>query len=159
MKPCLFHLRCRCNEESLLSKRVKVGGRSEGKPFLYPKKRYCKTFEIDYNYKLSTKAKFILSSFRNKYIYYAIDDLLYLLKLNPREKNNLLAVLHSPILSLHNNLYINFFDIWIDDIFINENMKTNRFLKSEEEGKTLTQITLKLFYRTRAPFKKPESIW
>jgi hypothetical protein len=83
---------------------------------------------------------------------------LYLLKLNPREKENLLAVLYSPILSLHNNLYINFFDIWIDDIFINENIKTNRFLKSKE-GQTFTQITLKLFYRTRAPFKKPESIW
>jgi len=159
MKPCLFHLRCRCNEESLLSKPVKAGGRSEGKPFPYPKKRYCKTFEICYNHKLSTKAKFILSSFRNKYIYYAIDDLLYLLKLNPSEKDNLLAVLYSPILSLHNNLYINFFDIWIDEIFINENLKTNRFLKIAEEGQTITQITLKLFYRTRAPFKKPESIW
>jgi hypothetical protein len=159
MKPCLFYRRCRCNEENFSSKPLKLGGRSEGKPFVYPKKRYYKTFEIKYNDKLSTKAKFILNSFKNKYIYYAIDDLLYLLKSNPKEKENLLTVLYSPILSLHNNLYINFFDIWIDNIYINEIVESNRFLKIGEQCQSLTQITLKLYYRTRSPFKKPESIW
>ena len=47
---------------------------------------------------LSSTAKFILNSFQNKYIYYAIDDILYSLKSNPIERDNLLAILYSPIL-------------------------------------------------------------
>jgi hypothetical protein len=49
---------------------------------------------------LSSTAKFILNSFQNKYIYYAIDDILYLLKSDPIERDSLLAILYSPILSL-----------------------------------------------------------
>jgi hypothetical protein len=37
--------------------------------------------------KLSSTAKFILNSFQNKYIYYAIDDILYLLKSDPIERD------------------------------------------------------------------------
>jgi hypothetical protein len=38
---------------------------------------------------LSSTAKFILNSFQNKYIYYAIDDILYLLKSDPIERDSL----------------------------------------------------------------------
>ena len=41
-----------------------------------------KTFQIKYDRKLSSVAKFLLNSFQNKYLYYAIDDILYLLKSN-----------------------------------------------------------------------------
>ena len=64
------------------------------------------------------------------------------------------------MLSLHNNLYINFFDIWIDEIYIHETNKNNRFLKNDSKNlQPLTQITLKLFYKTRLPFKKPDPLW
>jgi hypothetical protein len=72
--------------------------------------------------------KFILNSFQNKYIYYAIDDILYTLKSNPIERDNLLAILYSPVLSLQNNFSVNFFDIWIREIYIEEISKLINFL-------------------------------
>ena len=154
-----FLNRCRCNEKSSSEKSVKNDYQRNGRAFRYPEKRYHKTFEIKYNNKISLKAKSILNSFTYKYIYYAIDDLLDLLKSDPVEKENLLTVLYSSILSLHNNLEINFFDIWIESIFIKEIGQKNRFFKTKEDSKTLTHITLKLLYRTRLPFKKPEPLW
>jgi hypothetical protein len=68
--------------------------------------------------KIISIAKFILNSFQNKYLYYAIDDILYSLKSNPIERDNLLGILYSPVLSLQNNFSINFFDIWIREIYI-----------------------------------------
>jgi hypothetical protein len=109
---------------------------------------------------LSPTAKFILNSFQNKYIYYAIDDILYSLKSNSIERDNLLAVLYSPILSLQNNFSVNFFDIWIRDISIDEISKTNKFLKQNSENlEKFNYITIKLFYKTRVPVKKQESLW
>jgi hypothetical protein len=57
--------------------------------------------------KRSSTAKFILNSFQNKYIYYAIDDILYLLKSDPIERDSL-QQLYSPILSLQNNSPLTF---------------------------------------------------
>jgi hypothetical protein len=156
---CYFWERCLCSEEFLASNPVRNDFQRRGRAFAYPKERYHKTFEIKYTNKLSLKAKYILNSFNYKYIYYAIDDLLYLLKSDQTEKENLLGVLYSSILSLHNNLEINFFDIWIESIYINEVGKNNRFFKVDDQSKTLTHITLNLLYRTRAPFKKPEPLW
>ena len=76
-----------------------------------------KTFQIRYDKKLSSIAKFILNSFQNKYIYYAIDDILYSLKSNPVERDNLLADFIFTCFSLHNNFCINFFDIWIHEVY------------------------------------------
>jgi hypothetical protein len=42
--------------------------------------------------KIISIAKLILNSFQNKYIYYAIDDILYSFKSNPSERDNLLAI-------------------------------------------------------------------
>lgn len=81
---------------------------------------------------------------------------------NPTEKDNLLAILYSSMLSLHNDFSINFFDIWVDSVYLNDNYQTNRFLKSKSDSDnqiTETTITLKLHYLTRTPIKKPESIW
>lgn len=162
MNKILYKNRCRCNEEFSITKKHKLNTRSEGKPLQYPKSNEITSqlFQIKYEKKLSSTAKAILNSFQNKYIYYAIDDILYLLKTNTIERNNLLALLYSPILSLQNNFSINFFDIWIREVYIEETIKPNKFLTNDSQ--TLQQfsyITIKLFYKTRVPVKKQESLW
>jgi len=118
------------------------------------------TFQIRYDKKLSTVAKLVLNSFQKKYIYYAIDDILYSLKSNPSERDNLLAILYSPVLSLQNNFSINFFDIWIHEISINEVSKINKFLKNDSSNfEQRSYITIKLSYKTPLPLKKPDSLW
>jgi hypothetical protein len=162
MNQILYQNRCRCNEEFSIAKRRKVTSRSEGKPLQYPKHNEItlQTFHIKYEKKLSAIAKVILNSFQNKYIYYAIDDILDLLKANPIERENLLRILYSPILSLQNNFSINFFDIWIHEIYIEEVLKSNKFLKTDSHASEyFSYITIKLLYKTRVPVKKQESLW
>ena len=136
------------------------------KHFIFDDKKlsgqFLKTFQIQYNDTLSLTARNTLTSFTNKYIYYAIDDIICLLSAKRDEQNNLLSILYSSMLSLHNDFSINFFDIWIDSIYLNEKHKTNRFLMSTSSNitkVTYTTITLKLHYFTRTPNKKPETIW
>jgi hypothetical protein len=160
MNRILYENRCRCKEEISITPKRKLSARSEGKPLQYPNEMMSKTFQIKYEKKLSSLARFILNSFRNKYIYYAIDDILYLLKSNPVERESLLALLSSPVLSLHNNLCINFFDIWIQEVYINETSKINKFLTNEYQNlEQFTYITIKFLYKTRVPVKKPDSLW
>ena len=160
MNRILYESRCRCKEEISITPKRKLSARSEGKPLQYPNEMMSKTFQIRYDKKLSSLAKFILNSFKNKYIYYAIDDILYLLKSNPVEKENLLGLLYSPVLSLHNNLSINFFDIWIQEVYITETAKVNKFLTNEYQNlEQFTYITIKFLYKTRVPVKKPGSLW
>jgi hypothetical protein len=162
MNRILYENRCKCNEEFSITKKRKSNTRSEGKPLQYPKSSEItsKTFRIEYRENLSLVAKFILNTFQNKYIYYAIDDIFYSFRSNPIERDNLLAVLYSPILSLQNNFLVNFFDIWIRDIYIDEISKTNKFLKKDSENlEKVTYITIKLFYKTRIPVKKQEALW
>ena len=124
--------------------------------------QFLKTFQIKYESPLSLTARNILTSFTNKYIYYAIDDILYLLESNIKERDNLLAILYSSILSLHNDFSINFFDIWIDSVYFNDTVPQNRFLTNKENylnQSSKTTITVKLHYFTRTPIKKPEPIW
>lgn len=119
-----------------------------------------KTFYIKYERKLSTVDKIILNSFQNKYLYHAIDDILYSLKSKPFEQNNLLAIIYSPVLSLQNKFSIDFFDIWIDEIYINEVSKANKFLTNDHQNfQPFSYITLKLLYTMKLPTKKPESFW
>ena len=162
MNQILFENRCKCNEEISIIKKRKSTSRSEGKPLQYPKSSEikCKTFKIKYEGKLSLLAKFILNSFHNKYIYYGIDDILYQFGLNSNEYETLLAILYSPIISLQNNHSVNFFDIWIREIYIEEGSKSNKFLMSEPQTiSQFTYITIKFFYKTKVPTKKQESLW
>ena len=162
MNQILYKNRCKCNEEFSITKKRKSVTRSEGKPIQYPKSNevISKTFQIKYDKKLSTTSKFILNSFQNKYIYYAIDDILYLLALNKADRESLLAILYSPILSLQNNYSVNFFDIWIKEIYIDEIAKNNKFLSTDSQtSKQLNSITIKLFYKTKVALKKQESLW
>ena len=159
-----YQNRCRCNEEFSIAKKRKLVTRSEGKPIQYPNPEldeiFSKTFQIKYEKKLSLIAKLVLNSFQNKYIYYAIDDILYFFELNQTERENLLAILYSPILSLQNNYSVNFFDIWVKEIYIDEVFKFNKFLSTDSQtSKQFSYITIKLFYKTRVPLKKQEPLW
>ena len=133
---------------------------SEGRPLKYPSESTLRSFQIRYEKKLSSVAKLVLNSFQNKYIYYAIDDILDLFQSNPNERDNLLAILYSPILSLQNNFSIHFFDIWIDEIYINEVSKVNKFLTNDSSNlKQSSEIIIKFIYKTRMPKQKPDSLW
>ena len=165
MNRILYENRCKCNEEFSIIKKRKSTTKSEGKPLQYPKPNeiISKTFQIKYDKTLSTTSKLILNSFQNKYIYYAIDDILYSFELNKTERNNLLAILYSPVLSLQNNFFVNFFDIWIREIYIDEVSKVNKFLNQDsqtsKESLQFSYIIIKFFYKTRVPVKKQESLW
>ncbi len=142
MNRILYNNRCKCNEKISIKKKQTLKKRSEGKPLQYPKSNeiVSKVFHISYKKNLSPTAKIILNSFQNKYIYYAIDDILYAFRYNPSERDSLLAILYSPILSLQNNFSINFFDIWIREVYIDEISKTNKFFN--HESKTFKQSNL-----------------
>ena len=121
---------------------------------------HIKTFNVKCDTKLSPLAKTILSSFKFKLYYYVIDDLLYLLKSNLEERDYLLQILNSSVIFLQNNLYVNFFDIYIYDISINEISKINRFVNEQPESFKLSNtITIKLAYQVPAVPKKLETIW
>ena len=155
MNRILCEIRCNCKKKGSIKK-------IEGKPLKSPTidEMEFKIFQIKYEKKLSSIAKVILTSFQNKYLYYAIDDILELFKTNPIEKKNLLAILYSPVLSLHNNFSVNFFDIWIQEISINEISKVNKFLKNDSRNfEQFSYITIKFLYITRMPIKKPEPLW
>ena len=162
MNRILYNNRCKCNEKISIKKKQTLKKRSEGKPLQYPKSNeiVSKVFHISYKKNLSPTAKIILNSFQNKYIYYAIDDILYAFRYNPSERDSLLAILYSPILSLQNNFSINFFDIWIREVYIDEISKTNKFFN--HESKTFKQsnlITIQFLYKVSIPVKKQESLW
>jgi len=162
MNKILFSNRCKCNEEISVIKKRKSTSRSEGKPLQYPKSAEIKwkTFRIKHDGKLSLIAKFILNSFQNKYIYYGIDDILYQFGLSSTEYETLLAILYSPVISLQNNYSVNFFDIWISEIYVEEDSKPNKFLtKKDQTLSQFTYITLKFFYKTKVPTKKQASLW
>ena len=137
--------------------------RSKGKidyPDPFDKSTLSKTFQIKYDKKLSSVAKLLLNNFQKKYFYYAIDDILYSFQSNPSERDNLLAILYSPVLSLQNNFSIDFFDIWIDEIYIQEISKVNKFLKTNPSNfQQYSYITIKFLYTMPILPKKPDSLW
>ena len=158
MNRSLYHRRCKC------SKKRQFNRVSEGRPLKYPNSELitvnCKTFKLKYEKKLSLTEKFILNSFTKKYTYYAMDDLLYLLKSYPRERDNLLEILYSPIILLHNNFSINFFDIWISEIYIDEVLKDNKFIINNSQNlEKFTYITIKFLYKNPLPIIKKEPLW
>jgi hypothetical protein len=119
-----------------------------------------KTFYVKSKKPLSTVDKIILNNFEKKYLYHAIDDVLYSLKPKPIERDNLLAILYSPVLALQNNFSIDFFDIWIDEISINKVFKNNKFLAHcTSTIEPFSYITIKLVYNKKRLPKKTESFW
>ena len=118
------------------------------------------TFNVKCDKELSPLAKVVLKSFKFKLYYYVIDDLLYLLKSNPEERDYLLQILHSTVLFLQNSLYINFFDIYIYDISIDEVSNSNRFInRNSQQFQVSNNITIKLAYQAKSVTKKLETTW
>ena len=122
--------------------------------------KMIKTFHVKYDKELSPIAKLVLNNLQNKYLYYAIEDILSLLKAKPMERDILLAILYSPVLSLQNHFSISFFNIWIKDIYINETAKFNKFLnKKNARSESFNYITIKFFYTIKAPPTKSKTLW
>jgi hypothetical protein len=75
------------------------------------------------------------------------DDISYLLKSNPIERDFLLQALYSIVISLQNNLSVNFFDMWIYEIYINKVSTHNKFMdRNSQNLEPGEYITIKLAY-------------
>jgi len=119
-----------------------------------------KTFSIKYDRKISKHAKIILQSFKLKVYYYVIDDILYFLKSDQNECDYLVQILHSTAIFLQNNFGVNFFDIYIYDIRVNETPKFNRFTNNEKESlKFSNNIIIKLAHQVQPLEKNLETTW
>merc|ERR1712231_2581 len=82
-----------------------------------------------------------------KHFYYVRDDISYLLKSNPIGRDFLLQALYSIVLSLQNNLSINFFDMWIYEIYINKVSINNKFMSHKSQSLEPGEyVTIKLAY-------------
>ncbi len=125
--------------------------------FRFPQNFTVKTFHVKYNNQLSSFTKLILQSFQFKYLYYVLEDISYLLKSVPSERDTLLQVLHSIVISLQNNLCVNFFDIWIYEIYITD---TSKSTKLENQNSTCSNyLTIKLACQMKPPPEKIEIPW
>ena len=119
-----------------------------------------KTFYIKYDQELSVVDKMMVNNFQNKYLYHVIDDILYSFKSDSQVQDKLLSILYSPVLYLQNNFSIDFFDIWIDEVYIHQEPKVNKFLaKNTPNLEPFSYITIKFVYTTKLPVKKPEPLW
>ena len=113
----------------------------------FPKSFQIKTFNVKSEKTLSPLAKLILQTVQFKHFYYVRDDISYLLKSKPIERDFLLQALYSSVISLQNNLSINYFDMWIYEIYINKVSTNNKFLNQKSQNlKPEEYITIKLAY-------------
>lgn len=113
----------------------------------FPKSFQVKTFNVKSEKTLSPLTKLILQSVQFKHFYYVRDDISYLLKSNPIERDFLLQALYSTVISLQNNLSINIFDIWIYEIYINKVSTHNKFMRQKSQNLEPDEyITIKLAY-------------
>jgi len=161
-----YNQRCRCKEVNGKNKKQNREGSFRPRLLEYPIHEkdqdppQIKTFQIQYEKKLSTLEKTVLNTFESKYIYYAIDDILELLRANPMESKDLLIVLYSTMISLQNNFFVNFFDIWIQEIYLEEISKKNKFLQEDSPIlPSISYITLKLLYKSPVPPKERKPLW
>ena len=115
----------------------------------FPKSFQIKTFNVKSEKTLSPLAKLILQTVQFKHFYYVRDDISYLLKSKPIERDFLLQALYSSVISLQNNFSINYFDMWIYEIYINKVSTNNKFLNQKSQNlKPEEYITIKLAYRS-----------
>ena len=121
----------------------------------FPKSFQIKTFNVKSEKTLSPLAKLILQSVQFKHFYYVRDDISYLLKSNPIERDFLLQALYSTVISLQNNLSINFFDMWVYDIYINKVETHNKFMSQKSQNLESDEyITIKLAYGSNVSQEK-----
>jgi len=119
---------------------------------------FKKTFRIKCTKNLSFIEKAILRSIKRKSIYYAIDDISYILRSTPIELEDLLLMLYSPIISLQNDFSVSFFNISVIDIYITEITKDNKFLSLNHTQKN-SYVIITLLYRLSVPTEKQETLW
>jgi hypothetical protein len=113
----------------------------------FPENLKSLTFNIKSENKLSSLAKLILQGMQFKHFYYARDDIFYLLNSNPSEQEFLLQALYSMSISLQNNLSVDFFDIWISEVYINKVPLKNKFIiKPYQKLESKEYITITLAY-------------
>jgi len=113
----------------------------------FPKKFQIKTFHFKFEKKLSPLTKLILQSAQFKHFYYVRDDIFYLLKSNITERDCILQALYSIVIYLQNNLCIDFFDMWIYEVYINETLTKNKFMRQTSQNlESCEYITIKLAY-------------
>ena len=128
--------------------------------FRFPQNFTVKTFHVKYDNKLSSLTKLILQSFQFKYLYYVLEDISYLLKSVPSDRDILLQIFHSIVISVQNNLCVNFFDIWIYEIYITDNLKSTQFKNQDTQNlKESNYLTIKLACQIKPPPEKIEIPW
>lgn len=163
MNSILYEDRCKCKELFFSAKKPKPRGtvRPANYPIIYTDSTSSeikmKTFQIFYDQELSLEAKLILGRIRKKYVYYALDDISYAFNLSLSERKSVLELLYSIILSLHNTDSIDFFNIWVENLSINKNLKTNRFLNNKCSSSY--EIVIKVLYKTKKLPDVRESLW
>ena len=161
MNQILYEKRCKCKEIFSLTKKTRKKRRTEGRPLKYPvfddDNSKVTVFQVLFNHDLTLETKFILTSFQRKYLYHAIDDILYTLNLDLNERKKLLEILYAPVLSLQNTFSIDFFDIWIHDLCIKKLSKSNRFLIGNSQS--LYQIKIKILYKIKSPPSVQQPLW
>ena len=119
-----------------------------------------KTFNIKYDREISKHVKVILESFKLKFYYYAIDDISYSLKYDETESKYLIKILNSTAIFLQNNFGVNFFDIYIYDIQVDETPKINRLTDSQEGSfKISNNLIIKLAYQVKAVQESIDRTW
>ena len=160
MNQLFYKNRCKC-KETLLSRKnpTKAKRVNKTKPAQYPdlSEVNTKTFQILYHDDLSWKMKRLLKSFQRKSLHYVMDDILSTVQLNVEQRDNLLAVLYSPVISLQNNSAVDFFDIWIHELYVNKPLKVNRFLTSKSGN--FYQITIKVMYKKKKLRDVQKTLW
>lgn len=128
--------------------------------FRFPQNFTVKTFHVKYDNKLSSFAKLTLQSFQFKYLYYVLEDISYLLKAVPSDRDTLLQIFHSIVISLQNNLCVNFFDIWIYEIYITDIPKSKKLNNYNSQNlKCFNYLTIKLACQVKPPPEKTEIPW
>lgn len=119
-----------------------------------------KTFNIKYNRDISPLAKNIIQSFNLKLYYYVVEDLSYFLREKPTELDKILEILNCTVLFLHNNFFINFFDIYVYEINVKEVKNHNKLIHSNSMNLSIVNyLSIKLAYQSKKINKKFETIW
>jgi len=118
------------------------------------------TFNIKFEKKLSTRAKQVLQTWRNKSFYCANEDLLYVFKFNLSERDFLLQVLHSMAIFLQNATCSSFFDISIYNVIITEQSNFDKLNKQKVKNiRLFDSLTFTLHCHVAAPPEKQDIPW
>lgn len=119
------------------------------------------TFRLQLSSPLSPTLKPLLASWKDKYLWYALDDLLDVFRTQPTEQQRMLGLLAGPVIRLQNRDSIDFFKIWIQQVWMEETpVSPNRFLAADRRpSDSTTLITLELCYQESRITPKPTPLW